>query len=77
MASWVACTRKSDKARIYLNLDMVERLRWNEAESCSVVLWPGGKDQFIRVLERPEEILTNEDVTSVASKKHSKLKAAE
>ena len=72
MASWVTCTRKSDQKQIHLNLDTVERIRWNEAEGCSVVIWPGGKDRFIRVLEGPEEILANEEVASPPSKKRPK-----
>jgi hypothetical protein len=69
MANWVTFTRKSDKGPIYVNLDTVERMRWNEAEGCTVVLWRGGKDKFVKVLERPEEVLGNGDHHSVPSKK--------
>ena len=77
MSNWTTCTRKSDEEPIYLNLDTVERMRWNEAEGCTVVVWPGGKDNFVRVLERPEEILINENHRLAASKKRSKQKVAE
>lgn len=76
MSNWVTCTRKSDEEPIYLNLDTVERMRWNEAEDCTIVVWPGGKDNFVKVLERPEEILINEDRRLAESKKGSKLKTA-
>ena len=65
MSNWVKCTRRSDEGAMYLNLDTVERMRWNDAESCTIVVWPGGKDKFVRVLESPEDILGAEHGGSV------------
>lgn len=55
MANWVKCTRKIDEKPIYVNLDTPMTMRWNEDEEFSVVMW--SKDDLVRVLETPEEIL--------------------
>jgi hypothetical protein len=67
MANWVKCTRKADEAPIYLNLDTVMFLKWNELDGFTLVLLPGGKQNTIRVLERPEDIL-KADNQSVSNK---------
>ena len=58
MANWVRCTRKVDNEPIYLNLDTTEWLRWNETEKFTIVAWPGGKENIVRVLEHPDDIFT-------------------
>jgi hypothetical protein len=64
MASWVKCTRKSDNAPIFLNLDAAMTLRWNDAEAFTVVALPGGNENNIRVLEHPDDLF-NADRSSV------------
>ena len=76
MSNWVICTRKSDEEPIYPHLDTVERMRWNEAGDGTIVVWPGGKDNFVKVLQGPEEILINEDRGAMESKKRSRPKTA-
>ena len=60
MANWVKCTRKVDNEAVYVNFDTAERLRWNDTDECTVVVWPGGKDNFIRILEHPDDIFEND-----------------
>lgn len=57
VANWVKCTRKADEMVVYLNLDTVQHLRWNEIELFTVVSMPGGKENNIRILERPEDLV--------------------
>ena len=38
-----------------MNLDTAMTVRWNEDEKFTVVMW--SKDDLVRVLETPEEIL--------------------
>jgi hypothetical protein len=56
MANWVICTRKVDQAPIYINLDAVMWLRWNEDEELTVLTWSSKNGEIVRVLEKPEEI---------------------
>jgi hypothetical protein len=57
VAEWVKCTRLSDNAAIYVNLDAVNWLRRNEQDGFTVVSFGSHeKDNFIRVSEPPEEI---------------------
>jgi hypothetical protein len=65
----VKCTRLADKVEIYINLDLVMWLRWNEAKSFTVIKWPGAKENFVRVTEHPDEILGVPAETAKAPKK--------
>jgi hypothetical protein len=56
MAKWMRCTRKSDSTPIYIHLDMVRWLRWNDEENFTVISWANGEENIVRVLEHPEEI---------------------
>jgi hypothetical protein len=70
MARWVKCTRKADETPVYLNLDAVMFLRWNETESFTFVLLPGGKQNTLRVLEHPDEIFgTDQQSASKAERR--------
>jgi hypothetical protein len=66
MANWIKCSRKSDSAPMYLNLDTAMTLRWNDSEAFTVVGLPGGDENYIRVLESPDDLfkasLANENV---------------
>lgn len=57
MSRIVKCTRLADKTPIYMNLDAVVLLRRNEQKGFTMVTWFGGKESFVRVVEKPEEIL--------------------
>jgi hypothetical protein len=61
MANLVKCTRKIDETPIYLNLDTVMWLRWNEDENFTIVSWAAHQENVVRVLERPEDILKGAD----------------
>jgi hypothetical protein len=65
----VKCTRLADKAEIYINLDTVMHLRWNEEKSFTVITWPGAKENLVRVTEHPDEILGVPAENDKASKK--------
>jgi hypothetical protein len=56
-ASWVECTRKADNTRIYLNMDAVRWLRWDEAGKFTIIAWSSGPKNAIRILESPSELL--------------------
>lgn len=60
MADWVVCTRKADNMRIHLNLGTVRWLRWDENGEFTLVSWSTGKEDAIRLLEHPNELLKNE-----------------
>ena len=53
----VKCTRLADQAEMYLNLDTVMWLRWNDEKACTAITWPGAKEHLVRVTEHPDEIL--------------------
>jgi hypothetical protein len=57
MSHIVKCTRLADKAEIYINLDTVMWLRWNEEKGCTVITWTGAKENLVRVTEHPDDIL--------------------
>jgi hypothetical protein len=62
MAHWVKCTRRSDNTPIYINLETVSWLRWNDEEGFTAISWARGEDNIIRARERPNEIFAaNED----------------
>lgn len=60
MAQWIECTRASDNTPVRINLDTVSWMRRNEEEGFTVISFKAPwKDNSIRVLEQPEEILAN------------------
>jgi hypothetical protein len=71
MAKWVKCTRKADEEVVHVNLDAVMLLKWNERDSFTLVLMPGGKQNAVRVLERPEDILAAGQERSTDKSTHS------
>jgi len=58
VANWVRCTHKVDNEPIYLNLDTMKWLKWNQIEKFTIVAWPGGEENIVRVLEHPDDIFT-------------------
>ena len=56
MAHWVKCTRRSDNSPIYINLETIHWLRWNDEESFTAISWMRGEENVIRVNERPDKI---------------------
>jgi hypothetical protein len=61
MAQWVKCTRKADDMPIYVNISIALWLRRNEEQNFTLVCWAGAKENIVRVLETPEEILKQID----------------
>jgi hypothetical protein len=57
MSRVVKCTRLADRVQIYINLDTIMHLRWNEEKGFTVITWPGAKENLVRVTEHPDEIL--------------------
>ena len=56
MSRWIICTRKGDDTPIYIDLDSVRWMRWNENEDFTALYWAGGEENVVRVRETPEEI---------------------
>jgi hypothetical protein len=67
----VKCTRLADQAEVHINLATVMWLWRNEEKDCTIIAWPGAKENLVRVVEHPEEILgvpaENEKVRKKAS----------
>ena len=57
MANWVKCTHKGDEKTIYVNVDTAMSMRWIESDNATIIAYPGGENDVVRVLERPENIL--------------------
>lgn len=74
MTNWVKCTRKADSAPIYLNLETVLTLRWNDAEAFTVVALPGDNEHHIRVLEHPDDLLNADQSSDPNVKQNVKSK---
>ncbi len=55
MARWAKCTTPT-KQRMYVNLENVAALIWNEKEKRTYVNFPGGSSS-VPVVEPPEAIL--------------------
>ncbi|MGB7101931.1 MAG: hypothetical protein WBD95_24585 [Xanthobacteraceae bacterium] len=60
MASWVKCTRKVDNALLYVNLDLAVSVRWNDLEGFTAVSFGGGKENTVRILEHPDDLVKAE-----------------
>jgi hypothetical protein len=59
--NWVKCTHKGDENPIYVNIDSAMSIRWIESDKATIIAFPGGENDIVRVLERPEHILKSRD----------------
>jgi hypothetical protein len=57
MANWVKCAHKGDANPVYVNIDIAMSMRWIESDKATIIAFPGGENDIVRVLERPEDIL--------------------
>ena len=57
MTDWVKCTDTSDRP-IFLNLTAAMIVFWSDFEKSTLVSFPGGDGQELRIQEKPESILS-------------------
>ena len=61
MTVWVKCTAKTGNL-ILVNLSTAMSAIWNDHEGCTIIAYPGGDENVVRVKERPEKILAAADI---------------
>ncbi len=57
MTDWIKCTDESGRP-LYVNLATAMSVFWNENEKCTLIAYPGGDEDVLRVQEAPETILS-------------------